>query len=293
MVKLASNGLTLEVESFGREEDPPLVLIMGLGCQMIYWHEEFCEALAAQGFRVIRFDNRDIGLSTKLDEHGVPPVLRLLLRGGMGLRFQVPYGIGDMADDTLGLLDAMGIERAHIVGVSMGGMIAQMMAIKAPERLLSLCSWSSTTGERRCSTPTPRALKALLARPQPGRRGRVEHAVRLMQVVGTGHLADETWLRDRVGLAYDRSNYWPGFVRQFAAVVTARPRSRALAAIRVPTLVLHGAADSLIPVAGGRATAAAIEGARFEVFEGMGHDVPRALWPHLVGAIADNAMRAR
>ncbi len=114
-----------------------------------------------------------------------------------------------------------------------------------------------------------------------------------MQVVGTGHLADETWLRDRVGLAYDRSNYWPGFVRQFAAVVTARPRSRALAAIRVPTLVLHGAADSLIPLAGGRATAAAIEGARFEVFEGMGHDVPRALWPHLVGAIADNAMRAR
>jgi len=292
MVKLASNGIMLEVETFGRESDPPLVLIMGLGCQMIYWHEEFCEALAAEGFRVIRFDNRDIGLSTKLDEHGVPPVLRLLLRGGIGLRFQAPYGLAEMADDTLGLLDAMGIERAHVVGVSMGGMIAQMMAIKAPERLLSLCSWSSTTGERRWSTPSPRALKALLTRPPPGRLGRVEHALRFMQVVGTGHLADETWLRERVALAYDRSNYWPGLIRQLAAVVTARPRSQALAKVNLPTLVLHGAADSLIPLAGGRATAAAIGGARLEVFEGMGHDVPRALWPELVRAIADNANRA-
>jgi pimeloyl-ACP methyl ester carboxylesterase len=292
MPKVESNGITIEYDSFGRAEDPPLVLIMGLGCQMIYWHEDFCDALAARGFRVVRFDNRDIGLSTKLDHLGMPPVVRLLLRGGVGLRASAPYGLHDMADDTLGLLDALGIERAHVVGVSMGGMIAQLLAIRAPERLLSLCSWSSTTGARWCSTPTPRALRALLSRPTPGRHGRVEHAVRLMQVVGSGHLVDETWLRDRVALAYDRSSYWAGFVRQFAAVVTARPRTRALAGVRAPTVVLHGSADSLILPAGGRATASAIPGARLEIIEGMGHDVPRALWPRLIAAIADNAARA-
>ena len=292
MALVSSNGIELAYESFGRDDDPALLLIMGLGCQMIYWHEEFCERLAAEGLRVIRFDNRDIGLSTKLDELGVPPVIRLLLRGGIGLRMSVPYGLREMADDTVGLLDALGVGRAHIAGVSMGGMIAQMMAIRSPERVLSLCSWSSTTGERRCSTPTPRALKALLARPAPGRGGRVEHAVRLMQVVGSGHLADEAWLRDRVGVAYDRSSAWAGFIRQFAAVVTARPRTLALARVKAPTLVLHGGADSLIPPAGGRATAAAIPGARLEVFEGMGHDIPRALWPRLIAAIVDNAARA-
>ena len=292
MPQAQANGLQIEYESFGREGDPALVLIHGLGCQLIYWPVDFCEALAAEGFRVIRFDNRDIGLSSKLDHLGIPPVVRLALRSGIGRPGQAPYGLEDMADDTFGLMDALGVDDAHVVGISMGGLIAQVMALRRPERVRSLCSWSSTTGTPRHSRPSTRALRALLAQPAPGRHGRVEHAVRLMSTVGSGEYLDLAWLREHVGLAYDRSSHWQGFLRQFAAVVAATPRAEALAEVRAPTLVIHGLRDSLIPLAGGRATAAAIPGARLEEVEGMGHDLARYFWPRLIASITDNAGRA-
>lgn len=281
----------LEYDTFGRDGDPPLVLIMGLGCQMVYWPEEFCEALAGHRLRVIRFDNRDIGLSTKFDHLGTPNLVRLLLRG-VGVGGPPPYSLTDMAADVVGLLDAVGAPSAHIVGASMGGMIAQEMALRWPDRVRSLCSWMSSTGERRFTRPTPRALRALLARPAPGRDGRISHALRLMREVGSGPLMDEAWLRDRVGAAYDRCDHWAGTIRHFAAIVAAQPRSRALARVRVPTLVMHGTADRMFPVAAAEATVAAIPGARLALFEGMGHDLPRALWPRLVDALAEHASRA-
>ncbi|MEZ4449400.1 MAG: alpha/beta hydrolase [Nannocystaceae bacterium] len=292
MPQAAVGDLVLEYESFGRDDDPPLVLIMGLGCQMVYWPEEFCEALASHGLRVIRFDNRDIGLSTKLDHLGTPNLARILLRGAVKLGGPPPYTLVDMAADVIGLLDALGAQKAHIVGASMGGMVAQEMAIRWPDRVRSLCSWMSTTGELRHSRPTPRALRALIARPGPGREGRIAHALRLMREVGSGPLMDEGWLRDRIGQAYDRSDHWQGTLRHFAACVAAQPRSRSLASVRIPTLVIHGTADRMFPIAAAKATAAAIPGARLALFEGMGHDLPRPLWPRLIDALADHAARA-
>ncbi|MCB9749368.1 MAG: alpha/beta fold hydrolase [Myxococcales bacterium] len=286
-------GIDLCYETFGDRSNPPLLLIMGLGCQLVHWPEPLCQRLAEHGFWVIRFDNRDVGLSSKLDHLGVPNVPRLVLRKRLGLSLSVPYQLRDLADDAFHLLDALGIRRAHIVGVSMGGMIAQLMTLRRPERVLSLCSWMSTTGDPRVGRPSTRAMRALLQKPPRVRAALPDHAVAVFRVIGSrGALLDEQRVRETSLVAFDRSPYRLGFARQLAAALAAPPRDAALARVRAPTLVLHGRADALINSSGGVATASAIPGAELRLFDDVGHDIPRPLWPEFAAAIAGNSRRA-
>jgi pimeloyl-ACP methyl ester carboxylesterase len=273
-VRYADAGeIEIAYEAFGDPGDPPVLLIMGLATQMLGWHEEFCAALAERGLFVIRFDNRDSGLSTHL--HDAPRV-----EGG------APYTLSDMARDTVGLIEALGLERAHLVGVSLGGMIAQTVAIEHPERVLSLTSIMSTTGDPAVTVPTEEALAVLLQPPPRGREEAIERAVANFAVIGSpGFEPDEAWLRERAALSYDRAFDPPGVARQLAAVRVSEDRTARLRELRVPALVMHGADDPLIPVAAGRATAAAIPDAELVVFDGMGHDLPRQLWPEMIERI--------
>ena len=292
MPHASAAGIDLCYETFGSPQDPALLLIMGLGCQLIHWDEALCEALARRGFWVIRFDNRDIGLSTKLHHHGLPPLARLMVRNRVGLPVSAPYSLEDMSDDTFHLLDALGVQRAHVVGASMGGMIAQVMALRHPERVLSLCSWMSTTGDPRVSRPTSRALRALMKTPPTDADALMDHAVDVWRVLGSkGALFNEARVRRVSRAAYLRSNYRRGFARQMAAVLAASPRNADLARVRAPTLVMHGRIDPLIPMAAAQATAAAIPGAELVLFDDTGHDIPEPLWPRFIAAIETNTRR--
>jgi pimeloyl-ACP methyl ester carboxylesterase len=276
-------------EEFGDPGDPAMLLVMGLGTQMLGWHEALCETLAARGFHVVRFDNRDIGRSTRFT-HLRPPTLRqLVLRDRRG----AGYSLEDMADDAAGLLDHLGIDQAHVVGASMGGMIAQTIAIRHPDRVLSLVSIMSNTGARLIGRPALRVLPTFL-RPAPrGRDAYVEHTAKLYRLIGSpGFDQDEAELRERLGRAFDRGVDPAGSARQLAAIMTASDRTPALRRLAIPALVIHGTADKLIGPSGGRATAKAIPGARLLLIDGMGHDLPRGAWPRLVDAIAENAARA-
>jgi pimeloyl-ACP methyl ester carboxylesterase len=284
--------IELAHETFGSPEDTPLLLVMGLATQMIGWPDEFCRMLAERGLYVIRFDNRDIGLSTHLDHAGAPDVLAVM--GGDHSR--VAYRLADMAEDTAGLLDALGLDNAHVVGASMGGMIAQTLAIRHPERVRSLTSIMSTTGDPAVGAPAEAALGALLAPPATDRESAVQRAVDTYRVIGSpGFEFDEHGLRERAGLSFDRAYDPAGVARQLAAILASPDRTADLARVAVPTLVVHGAQDALVNVSGGRATAAAIPGAELFVIEGMGHDLPRAVWPELVDritALVDRVERA-
>jgi pimeloyl-ACP methyl ester carboxylesterase len=287
MPRAAANGIEIEYESFGDDGAPAIVLIMGLGAQMVLWDEAFCAALVERGFRVVRFDNRDVGGSTKLEAAGKPSVLAAMDALRAGRPIDAPYRLGDMAADTVGLLDALGLERAHVAGASMGGMIAQTIAIRHPERLLTMTSIMSTTGDPDLPPPTPEALRALMTPAPEERDAHIEHAVAAARVLGSpGFPFDEAGIRERAARSYDRCYYPPGFARQLVAVWASGGRRAALAAVRTPTLVVHGDADPLIPLAAGRATAAAVPGADLMVVEGMGHDLPRPVWERLAGAIA-------
>ncbi len=292
MPRASVNGIELEYEVMG--SGPPVVLIMGIGCQLIWWREGFCQGLVDRGLQVIRFDNRDIGLSTKLDDAVVPPMRTMLPKALLGLRVDAPYTLRDMAADTVGLLDHLDLERAHVVGVSMGGMIAQLVAIDHPDRTASLTSMMSTTGEKRY-LGRPDALRALLG-PVPRSRDEImDRTVQTLRVISAGgpdFEADADALRELAGLAYDRSFHPRGFVRQLAAILASGHRRRALKTVRAPTLVLHGELDPLIPVAAGRATAALVPGARLHTLPEMGHAMPRALWPELVSQIAGHVHSA-
>ncbi len=278
----------LVYETIGDPADPPLLLVMGLGMQLIHWDRELCETLAGRGFRVIRFDNRDAGRSTKIDA----PVPNLV-RGFVGLRLETPYLLTDMATDTLGLLDALGVERAHVVGASMGGMIAQTLAITAPERVLSLGSIMSTTGARNVSTPKLRVWRSLLSRAPREREAYAEHFVRLFGLIGSpGHPTDPERLRAVARLAYDRGSNPAGTGRQLAAIIASGDRTKRLRELDLPTVVIHGRDDPLVPFRGGQATARAVPGARLVPFDGMGHDLPPELWPQIVDALVENAARA-
>lgn len=284
-----ANGIEICYETFGQRENPPVLLVMGLGGQMILWEEPFCEGLAERGFFVIRFDNRDVGLSTKFEDAPVPDIQKALA----GEPIEAPYTLWDMAADAVGLLDALGIERAHVVGMSMGGMIVQCMAIRSPERLRSMTSIMSTTGAPDVGQPTPEALEALLAPPPASREAAIEQGVRTWQVIGSpAYPREESELRAMVARAYDRSFYPAGTARQLAAILATGDRTPALRAVRVPTLVIHGEEDALVPVSGGRATAEAVPGAKLITFPGMGHDLPRPLWPQILDAIAAHARAA-
>jgi pimeloyl-ACP methyl ester carboxylesterase len=283
-----ANGIEIVYETIGDDSDPPLLLVMGLGMQLIHWDRELCEQLAERGFRVIRFDNRDAGRSTQI-RAPVPTLMRAMA----GIKFDAPYLLDDMADDAFGLLDHLGIERTHVAGVSMGGMIAQTMAIRRPERVLSLTSIMSTTGERRAGRPKLRVWGVLTRRAPGDRDAYVEYFVRVFRMIGSKDFAfDEDRVRALAGASYDRGHHPAGTGRQLAAILASGDRTEGLRGLRVPATVLHGEADPLVPFRGGRATARAIPDAKMIAIPGMGHDMPRAIWPRLVDAIAETAARA-
>ena len=282
------NGIEIAYETIGDPSNPPLLLVMGLGTQLIHWDLELCELFAERGFYVIRFDNRDAGRSTYIDAP-VPNIRRAMA----GLKIDAPYLLDDMADDAFGLLDHLGIEAAHVAGASMGGMIAQTMAIRRPERMLSLTSIMSTTGERRAGRPKMRVWGVLLRRAPRDKDAAVEYFVRVFRMIGSkGFPADEDRIRAHAAEAYDRGHSPAGTGRQLAAIMASGDRTARLRGLQVPTLVFHGRDDPLIPFRGGRATAEAIPGARLIGIPGMGHDLPRHVWPQLVDAVAETAARA-
>jgi pimeloyl-ACP methyl ester carboxylesterase len=293
MPRAAVNGIEIEYDSFGDRSRPPLFLIMGLGAQMILWEDELCAALAASGFFVVRFDNRDVGLSTQLDAAGVPNVFEAMQAMAAGRPVSAPYTLADMADDTVALMTALGIERAHVVGASMGGMIAQILAIRHPERLLSMTSIMSTTGDPALPPASADAMRVLLTPPPGDRAGNVARGIEAWKVIGSpGFPLDEDRMRNLFGRAFDRGYHPAGVARQMVAILASGNRTAALRSVTVPTLVIHGAADPLVRVEGGRATAAAIPDATLVVIAGMGHDLPPGTWPQIIDVISEHALRA-
>ena len=283
-----ANGIELAFETFGDPTDPALLLVMGLGMQLIHWDVELCDRLARRGFHVIRFDNRDAGLSTQV-RAPAPSLIRAVSR----VRFQAPYLLDDMAADAFGLLDHLSIERAHVVGASMGGMVAQTMAIRRPERVLSLASIMSNTGDRRSGLPRLRVWSVLIRRAPRDRAGYVEHFVRIFRMIGSkGFPTEDERVRELAGVSYDRGHHPAGTGRQLAAIVASGDRSGRLRELRVPTVVIHGADDPLVPFSGGRATARVVPGAKLIAIPGLGHDLPRQVWPRVIDAVVENAARA-
>jgi pimeloyl-ACP methyl ester carboxylesterase len=282
-------GLDLAYETFGRPGDPALLLVMGLGAQLIAWPDAFCQALAGRGRYVIRYDNRDCGLSTGFDDHPVD-LESFVAAVGAGdferARTMAPYSLLDLARDGIGLLTALGIERAHVVGSSMGGAIAQTMAIAFPDRVLSLTSMMSTTGEPEVGRSTPAAQEVLFAPRPADRAGYVASAEREL-VWASRRYPDADGLRDLAARGYDRAYRPSGIARQIAAMVLGGSRADGLRSLRMPALVIHGEDDTLIDPSGGRRTAELIPGARLLLVPDMGHDRPRPLWGLLVDAIAE------
>jgi pimeloyl-ACP methyl ester carboxylesterase len=288
-----ANGIEICYDVFGAPDAEPLLLIMGLSAQMVLWDDEFCQQLAQRGFRVIRFDNRDIGQSTKLTGgKRITPfdILKLRL---FGVLPQAIYKLSDMARDTIGLMDALGIRSAHIVGASMGGMIAQTIAIEHPERIRSLTSIMSSTGNLKLPQPKREAM-ALLMRPPPKTKDEyVTNFGQTWKVLRQGSFpADEAKDRDRAERCYARGLNPAGVGRQLRAVLASGARNRALASVKTPTLVIHGTVDPLVPPAAGKDTAGAIPGAKLLMVEGMGHALPIPMWPQIIGAITDHAKAA-
>ena len=303
MTQYATNGIGLEAEAFGDPGNPCILLVMGLGMQLTAWHETFCRMLVEQGFYVIRFDNRDAGLSTDFESHGRPVLPVAFFKKFIGLTPRSHYTLEDMADDSIGLLNAMGIAKAHVVGASMGGMIAQVLAIKYPERLLSVTSIMSTTGARNLPMPSARARRVLMRPPNKAATPNTERGMKLLvdQYVDTfSVIGSQKYLPDtpaevesfRSRLADNiRRSYRPwGVARQMAAILASPDRTKALRKVKLPALVIHGLDDPLVPLACGQATANAIPGARMEIIGDMGHDLPEPLWPRITGLIAAHAM---
>ena len=286
---VGSAGIDVAFERFGEPEAPPVLLIMGVGTQMLGWPDEFCATLAGHGLDVIRFDNRDVGLSSHMTDAPPPDVRAAFL----GRTSSASYTLSEMAADTAGLMDSLGLQSAHLVGASMGGMIAQTAAIEHPGRVRSLTSIMSTTGDRSVGGPTEEALAALLSPPARTREDAMRRTVEIVRVIGSpGFGIDEPEIRRRTGVAYDRADDPVGVARQLVAIAASGDRTEALRSVAVPALVLHGADDPLVAVSGGRATADAIPGAEFVAFAGMGHDLPRPLWGEITRRIAQLVGRA-
>jgi pimeloyl-ACP methyl ester carboxylesterase len=286
--RVHTNGIEIEYQTLGDPSGTPLLLVMGLGMQLIHWDLELCEQLTGEGYRVIRFDNRDAGRSTQVDAP-VPPIMRAMA----GMHIDAPYLLSDMADDALGLLDGLGIEPAHVIGASLGGMIAQEMALRRPDRVLSLTSIMSTTGERRAGMPKLRVWSVLMRRAPSRRDEYVEHFVRVFRMIGSpGFPADDERTRELAAATFERGHHPAGTARQLAAVLASGDRTPRLRELELPTTVIHGTDDPLIPFRGGVATARAIPGAELIAIPGMGHDLPREVWPKLIDALAKNVERA-
>ena len=298
-MQIPSNGIHLEVEDHGSASGEPLLLIMGLGMQLVAWHEDFVQSLVARGFRVIRFDNRDIGLSKNFDHHGVPSLGWNSLKYLMRMKVESSYTLADMADDAAGVLDALGIASAHVCGASMGGMIAQQMAVRHPTRVKSLTLMMTTSGARNLPGPTLKARGALMSRPAKGTDAAsdidsiVAHYVSLYKTIGSpAYPPGDEWLTKRLNMSVRRSHRPQGTARQMMAIAADGDRSVLLGRIKVPTQVLHGACDPLVPLEAGQDLARKISGAEIDVIPGMGHDLPIALWPRFVAGISTAASRA-
>ncbi len=293
MPQVTANGIQLEYDTFGNPSARPLLLIIGLGAQMIQWDDDLCKDLAGRGHYVIRYDNRDAGLSTKFEAAGVPNLMEVFGKIMQGQKVKAPYSLDDMADDGAGLLDALGIPKAHICGMSMGGMIAQTMAIRHPSRILSLISIYSNTGNPELPQPKPEVMALLIAPPPEEREANVAHMIGVFKTLaGPGFPVDQTWTRRILAECYDRSFYPQGVARQLVAILAHGNRKPALASVKAPTLVIHGTADPLVPVEGGKDTAQAIPGAELILIEGMGHDLPHGgAWPRIVEAVTAHTLK--
>ena len=288
--RVPANGIELAYDTFGAADADPLLLIMGLGSQMIAWDDGFCEMLAGRGFRVVRFDNRDVGHSTSMNAGGIPDIAAMMARAFAGESLTAPYLLGDMAADAVGLLDALGIARAHIVGASMGGAIAQEVALRYPSRTKSLVSIMASSGDPMLPPPKPEAM-AILFNPTPtDRAAYVERYKATWKVLRAGSFPDDEALDPaRAERMYARGINPPGVARQLAAILASGSRKPRLPSLAVPTLVLHGAADPLVPIEHGRDVAATVPGARLTVIERMGHALPVSMWPQIVDAITTHA----
>ena len=287
---IKAGKVELAMQEFGEPDRPVILLIMGLGMQMISWPEAFCQALADKGFRVIRFDNRDAGLSHKVSGVRAPGPLKMLLASKLGIRLTVPYQLRDLADDAIALLDTLDIESAHIVGASMGGMVAQLVAAHYPERVLTLTSIMSTSGNPKLPQPSAKVLMRLVTKAATDEKSFLESALQTWRIIGSpAYQPSDDELSERLLAAYRRSYYPAGTARQMAAISACGSRVAALKSIRAPTLVIHGKDDVLVPVAGGIDTAKHIPGAQLELIEGMGHDLPTPLLPTFVDLIGSHA----
>jgi len=293
MPHVKANGIQIEYDTFGDSSSPALLLIAGNGVQIMFWDVEFCELLVKKGYFVIRFDNRDAGLSTKFEEAGIPDFQAAIKAAMEGKPVESAYTLDDMADDAVGLLNALGIEKAHICGASMGGMIAQVIAYRHPKHVLSLTSIMSTTGNPDLPQGKPDALAAVLAPAPEDRKAFVEHMMNVWRKIWSpGFPFDEKRARTFIEKSYDRSYYPQGAVRQNIALIANGDRRPSLSTIAVPTLVIHGADDPLISVEGGKDTARVIPGARLLIINGMGHDMPKGVWAEIVDTISRHTTQA-
>lgn len=289
-MRAASNGIELEYETHGDPSDPPLLLVAGLGCQLVWWADDFISGLVDRGFFVITFDNRDVGLSTKIPTH--IDLMAAVAGYLQGNPIEAPYHLSDMAADAWGLCDAIGIERAHILGVSMGGMIVQQMAIDAPERVLSLTSIMSTTGDPDVGQPTPEAVAVLLTPPAPDRAAYLEQSLESGRLLAGPVHCDDDLILERNAAAYDRCFHPDGQTAQLLNIVTSPSRTEGLRSIDVPALVIHGEIDPLVVISGGERTAEALRGSTFLRLEDMGHDISRYYWSTIIEHVTALASRA-
>ncbi|MCF8043670.1 MAG: alpha/beta fold hydrolase [Desulfarculaceae bacterium] len=293
MPDVAANGIRIEYDTFGDRSSPALLLIAGNGAQLIFWEVEFCELLAATGLFVIRFDNRDAGLSTKFDEAGVPDLMAAFQAAMQGEPVESAYSLDDMADDAVGLLDALGIAKAHICGLSMGGMVAQVVAYRHPDRVLSLTSIMSNTGNPNAPQGKPEALAAVVAPPPEEREAYIAHNLKVWrQIWSPGFPFEDERARTFLENSYDRCHYPQGMARQNMAILANGDRRPLLSSIKAPTLVIHGADDPLIPVEAGKEAARVIPGAGLLIIDGMGHDLPQGAWAQIAAAISRHTKRA-
>ncbi|QLL08300.1 alpha/beta fold hydrolase [Mycobacterium vicinigordonae] len=286
-----SGDVKLHYEDMGDQDDPPVLLIMGLGAQMLLWRSGFCERLVDQGLRVIRFDNRDVGLSTKTERYAPPPLVTRMARSWLGLRSRAAYTLEDMAEDAAALLSHLDIEHAHIVGASMGGMIAQVFAARFAHRTKSLAVIFSSNNHRFLPPPAPRALFSLIKGPPPSspREVIIDNSVRVSKIIGSpGYPTPEEQVRAEAAESYDRNFHPWGITQQFGAILGTGSLLHYDRRIIAPTVVIHGRADKLMRPAGGRAVARAISGARLVLIDGMGHDLPKQLWDRVIDELTSN-----
>ncbi len=289
MPNVRANGIDLEYDEFGSPDDPGFLLVMGLTAQLTAWDERFCQELASHGFRVVRYDNRDVGLSSRITDGPTPDVIKAF----SGDHSTASYTIADMADDAAGLLDALGMAPAHVMGVSMGGMIVQSLAIRHPDKVRSLCSIMSTTGDQSVGQASADAIGALMSPPPASREEAGERGLAVGKVIGSpAYAQDADVMRERAMAAYDRAHDPAGAARQLVGIAASPDRTPDLASVSVPTVVIHGEDDPLVGVSGGKATAAAIPGADLLLLPGMGHDLPPQLWTQIIDAAVANAAKA-